>query len=151
MRRVVLLAAVLVASFTFVADGQAARVKHGRGATPRAVKAVRAALSQRGVRYRWGGSAPARGFDCSGLVAWAYSRVGLRLPHSSYALAHLGRRVRRRLLRPGDLVFFHRAGHVGIYVGRGRFVHAPRSGGVVRMARLDGWYAATYGGARRIV
>ena len=151
MQRLSLLAATVLASLALVADGRAAGSKQPDPGAARAAKAVRAALSQRGVRYRWGGSAPKSGFDCSGLVAWAYGRVGLRLPHSSYALARLGRGVSRRSLRPGDLLFFHRAGHVGIYVGHGRFVHAPQRGDVVRTARLDGWYASTYGGARRIL
>ena len=143
-------AVVAVLSSTFAGVAQAGPL-HPERPAPRAAKAVRAALSQRGTPYRWGGSAPGRGFDCSGLVSWAYGRVGVRLPHSSYALARLGRRVGWSALRPGDIVFFHRARHVGIYIGKGRFVHAPRRGDVVRVARLGGWYGRAFGGARRVV
>jgi cell wall-associated NlpC family hydrolase len=112
-----------------------------------------AAIARRmiGVPYRWGGSSPASGFDCSGLVAFAYGRVGLHLPHSSYELFGLGRRVARRALRPGDLVFFGGAGHVGVYLGAGRFVAATHSGDHVRVSRLgEPWYRSAYSGARRL-
>ena len=104
-----------------------------------------------GVPYSWGGTSPRTGFDCSGLVRFVYRRFGIRLPHSSWAdLAH-GRRVSRRSLRPGDLVFFYGAGHVGIYVGKGRFIHAPHTGTVVRIETMAGWYASRFDGARRLL
>jgi cell wall-associated NlpC family hydrolase len=99
-------------------------------------RAARIALRAVGIPYRWSGSSPASGFDCSGLVYWAYGKVGVPLPHSSYALAGMGRRVARQRLRPGDLLFFTGYGHVGLYVGRGRMVHAPHSGRVVEVVRL---------------
>jgi cell wall-associated NlpC family hydrolase len=109
------------------------------------------ALSQLGTPYVWGGAAPG-GFDCSGLVMWAYSQVGVSLPHSSYAQYGYGVPVSRDQLQPGDLVFFDGLGHVGIYVGGGQFVEAPHSGDVVKISSLDqGWYAAAYVGARRIL
>src|SRR5206468_5827494 len=81
-----------------------------------------------GVPYSWGGSSPRTGFDCSGLVRFVYRRFGIGLPHSTWGdLAH-GRRVTRRALRAGDLVFFYGASHVGIYVGRGHFIDAPHTG-----------------------
>jgi cell wall-associated NlpC family hydrolase len=80
-----------------------------------------------------------------------FGRLGIRLPHSSYAQWDLGRHVPRRALRPGDLVLFAGLGHVGIYIGHGRFIHAPESGEVVSVEPLDsGWYAATYDGAVRL-
>ena len=88
-----------------------------------------------GVPYAWGGSSPA-GFDCSGLVAYAFGRVGVALPHSSYALWDALPKVPRDRLRPGDLVFFNGLGHVGIYVGRGRYVHAPQTGETVEVETL---------------
>jgi cell wall-associated NlpC family hydrolase len=98
-------------------------------------RAAQVALRYLGTPYAYGGSSPA-GFDCSGLVAFAYGRVGVTLPHSSYALWDALPRVGRALLLPGDLVFFNGLGHVGIYVGGGRYVHAPHSGEVVEVARL---------------
>ena len=101
--------------------------------------------------YRWGGSSPATGFDCSGLVYWTYSRLGIALPHSSYALYDLGRRVARSRMRTGDLLFFSGLGHVGIYIGRGRMVHAPHSGTVVQVVRLGrSSYGSRIIGIRRI-
>jgi cell wall-associated NlpC family hydrolase len=104
-----------------------------------------------GVRYSWGGTTPRTGFDCSGLVRFVYRHFGIPLPHSSFADLLHGRRVTRRSLRPGDLVFFAGASHVGIYVGSGRFIHAPHTGSVVSITTMHrGWYGAEYDGARRI-
>jgi cell wall-associated NlpC family hydrolase len=102
-----------------------------------------------GVPYRWGGASPS-GFDCSGLVMYAFAQVGVGLPHSSYAQYGMGSAVPRSDLQPGDLVFFDGLGHVGIYVGGGSFIHAPHTGTVVQISSLSGWYASTYVGARRI-
>jgi cell wall-associated NlpC family hydrolase len=100
-----------------------------------AERAARLARTQLGVPYRWGGASPA-GFDCSGLVMWAYGRLGISLPHNAAALYGVGREVPRSALRPGDLLFFRGLGHVGIYVGRGRMVHAPQSGRRVEIQPL---------------
>ena len=109
------------------------------------------AMSQLGTPYAWGGASPG-GFDCSGLVMWAYAQVGVSLPHSSYAQYGAGVPVSRDQLQPGDLVFFDGLGHVGIYIGGDQFVHAPHSGDVVKISSLsEGWYTATYVGARRIL
>ncbi|MGB8635068.1 MAG: C40 family peptidase, partial [Rhodanobacteraceae bacterium] len=89
---------------------------------------------------------PETGFDCSGLVRYVYnSTLGLALPRTSRAMGRIDApRVTRDALDAGDLVFFHgrssRISHVGIYVGKGRFVHAPNSGGKVRLDRLDNPY-----------
>jgi cell wall-associated NlpC family hydrolase len=112
---------------------------------------VGVALSQLGTPYVWAGSAPG-GFDCSGLVMWAYSQVGVSLPHSSYAQYSAGVPVSRDQLQPGDLVFFDGLGHVGIYIGGDQFVHAPHTGDVVKISSLsESWYSATFVGARRIL
>ena len=116
---------------------------------PIGVRAVAYARRFLGVPYRWGGSSPS-GFDCSGLVRYVYRRFGIDLPHSSYADFNLGHRVGRRSLKPGDLVFFSGLGHVGLYVGKGRFIHAPHSGTRVQISRLRDW-GASYDGARRLV
>ena len=109
------------------------------------------AMSQLGTPYVWAGSAPG-GFDCSGLVMWAYAQVGVSLPHSSYAQYGYGVPVSRDQLAPGDLVFFAGLGHVGIYVGGGNFIHAPHTGDVVRIDSLsEGWYSSEYVGAKRIL
>jgi cell wall-associated NlpC family hydrolase len=104
------------------------------------------ALDQLGVPYRYGGAGPG-GFDCSGLVQYAYSRAGKRLPRTTGQLWSHSSTVPQNELRPGDLLFFSIAGkmqHVGLYVGDGRFVHAPSSGGRVALASL---YSEYYRGA----
>jgi peptidoglycan DL-endopeptidase CwlO len=112
---------------------------------------VGVAMAQLGKPYVFGTAGPDT-FDCSGLVVYAYAAVGISLPHSSYALWNYGVYVSRDQLQPGDLVFFNALGHVGIYIGGGQFIEAPHTGDVVKIANLnDGWYAATYVGARRIL
>ena len=112
---------------------------------------VGVAMSQLGTPYVWGGGAPG-GFDCSGLVSWAYAQVGVSLPHSTYAQYGMGVAVSKDQLQPGDIVFFDGLGHEGLYIGGGQFVHAPHTGDVVKISSLgEGWYASTYVGARRIL
>ena len=101
-----------------------------------------------GIPYRYGGSTPRSGFDCSGLVRFVYRRFGIALPHSSWGDLSHGHRVSRGSLRPGDLVFFYGAGHVGIYVGDGRYIDAPHTGARVRISTM-GAYSGYYG-ARRL-
>jgi cell wall-associated NlpC family hydrolase len=110
---------------------------------------VGVAMRYLGVPYVWGGASPS-GFDCSGLVMYAFAQIGISLPHSSYAQYGYGTAVSRGDLQPGDIVFFDGLGHVGIYVGGGSFIHAPHTGDVVKISSLSGWYAATYVGARRL-
>lgn len=112
------------------------------------------ALSLVGTPYRYGGNTPEAGFDCSGLVGYVYrDMLDRALPRTTAELARLGPPVEARAIAAGDLVVFGPAGHVnhvGIYVGEGRFVHAPSSGGTVRLDRLDGpyWRDAFQGGRR---
>jgi cell wall-associated NlpC family hydrolase len=110
---------------------------------------VGVAMRYLGVPYRWGGASPS-GFDCSGLVMYAYAQVGVSLPHSSYAQYGMGTAVPRNALQPGDLVFFDGLGHVGLYIGGNQMIHAPHTGDVVKISALTGWYASTYVGARRV-
>ena len=127
-------------------------------ADPAAANAVTLrALSLVGTPYRYGGNTPDSGFDCSGLVNYVFAdMLDLRLPRSSRELAAVqGPRLEPQRLASGDLVFFGSGGnvtHVGIYVGEGRFVHAPNSGGTVRLDRLDGpYWRDHYSGAKRVL
>jgi murein DD-endopeptidase len=117
--------------------------------------AVRVALDMVGTPYVWGGNTP-KGFDCSGLVQYSYTLVGLELPRVAIKQRSASRAVSRKQLRPGDLLFFHiegkRYSHIGIYIGDGQFVHAPRTGKFVTTANLSNPYWQKYfGGARRPV
>jgi cell wall-associated NlpC family hydrolase len=111
------------------------------------------AESRIGAPYRYGGAGP-DAFDCSGLVAYAYRQAGITLPRTAAQQYAAVTPVRKRELRPGDLVFFRvngrSVGHVGIYAGEERFVDAPQTGGTVRIASLeDSWYRERYVGAGR--
>jgi cell wall-associated NlpC family hydrolase len=124
-----------------------------RAGTARLVVAY--ARSYVGVPYRYGGTSPHRGFDCSGLIHHAYARFGVRIPRTARAQFQFGRPVSRGRLRPGDLVFFwSRRGkwHVGLYMGRGRFLHSPHTGAVIRVDSLHSrYYRRRFQGARRVV
>jgi cell wall-associated NlpC family hydrolase len=115
------------------------------------------AISLVGTPYRYGGNTPDGGFDCSGLVNYVYrDMLDLRLPRTSRDLATFqGPRIAPERLAAADLVFFGARGtvsHVGIYVGEGRFVHAPSTGGTVRLDHLDGTYWRDhYSGAKRVL
>jgi cell wall-associated NlpC family hydrolase len=109
------------------------------------------AMQYLGIPYRWGGSSPSTGFDCSGFIMFVYSQVGVSLPHNAAAQYGYGAPVGRSELQAGDLVFFNGLGHAGIYIGGGQFIHAPHTGDVVKISSLsDSWYASTYVGARRL-
>jgi len=119
-------------------------------------EALLQALLALGLDYRYGGNSPVTGFDCSGLVAHVYREAwGIRLPHNALAQSESGIPVSLSELQPGDLVFYDTLkrpySHVGIYLGDGRFVHAPKSGAQVRVESLSGAYwTQRFNGARRI-
>jgi cell wall-associated NlpC family hydrolase len=170
--RLILLVLVLAYSVAF-GSGQSLGAAKKRGHTAHRLKGQRTRASRRGATtaaavtvgdrvvlfarkllgtpYRWGGDSPSTGFDCSGFVRFVYARFGVNLPHSSYADFGLGKRVARGLLQPGDLVFFDGVGHVGMYIGGGRFIHAPHTGTDVQVTSLsEPWYRSSYDGARRL-
>jgi cell wall-associated NlpC family hydrolase len=117
---------------------------------------ARTALAYRGLPYRFGGTSPRTGFDCSGLVQAVCAKWGIYLPRAARAQFHVGVPVKPNKLQPGDLVFFkntyrHALSHVGIAVGDGFFVHAAGRGKGVRLSRLDqGYYKKHWAGAKRL-
>lgn len=114
-----------------------------RASDETARKAVAVAREMIGKPYRYAGETPA-GFDCSGLVHYSYGRAGIRMPRATPAQRSATTLISVRSLRPGDLVFFDQEGkkasHVGLYLGDGRFVHAPSTGGRVRTDSLSSEY-----------
>jgi peptidoglycan DL-endopeptidase CwlO len=118
----------------------------------RASQVIAIAMQYLGVPYRWGGSSPATGFDCSGFVMYVFAQIGVSLPHHAAAQYGYGVPVSRDQLQPGDLVFFNGLGHMGMYIGGGQFIHAPHTGDVVKISSLyDSWYAGTWVGGRRVL
>ncbi|WP_312718002.1 NlpC/P60 family protein [Mobilicoccus sp.] len=101
------------------------------------VKAVSIASTKKGTPYRWGATGP-RAFDCSGFTSWTYKRMGKKLPRTADAQYRSSIKIGRGQARPGDLVFYGkgRKHHVGIYAGNGRMWHAPRTGDVVKLAKV---------------
>ena len=115
-----------------------------------------AAIGLVGVPYRYGGNTPAGGFDCSGLIVYVFNKSsGIKLPRTIQQMSNVGKGIGQQAPAPGDLVFFNTTGerysHAGIYVGKGRFVHAPSAGGTVRLDRIDTpYWSSRYTEARRV-
>ncbi len=136
-------------------DGDAAAVP--AAAPDLASQLVMQALGLIGTRYKSGGNSPEIGFDCSGFVRHLFGlAVGRPLPRTSVEMSRLGEKIARGLLEPGDLVFYNtrqRAfSHVGIYIGEGRFIHAPSKGRAVEIVDLgDPYWARRFNGARRLL
>jgi cell wall-associated NlpC family hydrolase len=114
------------------------------------------AISQTGVKYKYGGIAPDSGFDCSGFVRYVFQQAAnLTLPHGARAISQVGTKVSKDELQPGDLVFFNTlrsvTSHVGIYVGNNRFIHSPSAGGTISVTDMnDAYWSKRFTGARHI-
>lgn len=150
-RKNLLLGALILAALTVIGVSFCSppHLRYGRVAyspeTRRNI--VQTARAQIGTPYRYGGASPA-GFDCSGLVMYVYRKNGIDLPRTATDQYLEGRRISKRNLQPGDLVFFRISGngisHVGIYAGRGKFIHAPKPGKRVSFASLNNPYWARH-------
>jgi peptidoglycan DL-endopeptidase CwlO len=114
----------------------------------KASQVISIAMQYLGVPYVWGGMSPS-GFDCSGLVAYAYAQIGISLPHHAASMYSVGVPVSYDDLQPADLVFFSGLGHMGMYIGGGQFIHAPHTGDVVKISSMYGY--SSYVGARRVL
>jgi cell wall-associated NlpC family hydrolase len=115
------------------------------------------ALSLTGIHYRYGGSSPDTGFDCSGFVRYVFREAAsIALPHNARAISQVGKIISPDQLQPGDLVFYNTMrsafSHVGIYLGNNRFIHAPSSGGGIHVVDMNtAYWSKRFDGARRIV
>ncbi|MDA0142605.1 C40 family peptidase, partial [Solirubrobacter deserti] len=126
----------------------------GNGPGPKALAAIQEASKHMGTPYKWGGSTPQTGFDCSGLMQWSYAQSGIQIPRVTYTQIESGTEVAdRNQLKPGDLVFFAANGdvhHVGMFLGGDKFLHAPSTGDVVKVSSLsEPYYAGQFAGGRR--
>lgn len=163
----IILTSCLVAQFVLPSIGTAAEVtQNAAGITivffdaqgqSLSQEVLISAISLKGIKYKYGGNSPATGFDCSGFVNYVYNQAAnLKLPRTSRAISKVGSRVTKSELQAGDLVFFNTQrsaySHVGIYVGNSNFIHAPRTGSVVRIESMKKRYWATrFNGAKRLV
>ncbi len=132
------------------------RTAHNKRAAPARHRIVATAKKQIRKRYRWGGSTPRAGFDCSGLTRYAFKSANIHLPRTAAAQYRHTKRVSLSKMQAGDLIFFHtrntrtRVNHVGIYMGNGQFIHAPRKGKRVSVAKLNKYWRRKAVGAGRV-
>jgi cell wall-associated NlpC family hydrolase len=149
-----ILVTILMAAVISGCAGSKPSVTAPAGDTVLGQKIVGTARGFIGTPYRYGGQSPS-GFDCSGLTSYVFGQYGYRLPRRAQDQLKVGAWVPKEDLRPGDLVFFRTSAsgfHVGIFVGRDRFIHAPSSGKKVETQRLDaGYYRRNYYTARRVL
>lgn len=160
MRICHIILACLLASFSAASQADETAPVENPGLLEQAGSAVQdilmSALALSGTPYKFGGASPDTGFDCSGFVRYVFSQAAnLTLPHGARAISQLGKSIPLEQLQPGDLVFFNTLkqafSHVGIYVGDGRFIHAPSSGGGVHIVDMnDAYWAKRFNGARRL-
>ncbi len=119
-------------------------------------RVILSAKKQLRKRYRWGGTSPKTGFDCSGLIQYAFKSIKIHIPRTAREQYRKTKRIALSKLRAGDLIFFHtrrtrtRVNHVGLYLGDGKFIHAPRRGKRVSVAKFNKYWRRKAVGAGRV-
>jgi cell wall-associated NlpC family hydrolase len=120
-------------------------------------KATLIARKQLKIRYQWGGTSPKKGFDCSGLIQYSFKKANISLPRTAASQYKKTKRIPLSQLQSGDLIFFHtrrrkhvKVNHVGIYLGNNQFIHAPRRGKTVTIAKFSPYWKGKVVGAGRI-
>ncbi len=149
------LALLLMGTLLLSACGTS-RYKGSKGSSTKGYAVAQTAKSQIGKKYRYGGESPKKGFDCSGLIWWAYNKHGLEVPRVTSDQAKAGSSISKSRAKPGDIVVFRMskrstALHTGIYVGDNSFVHSPSSGSRVRVESLNSYWEPKLRTVRRIV
>lgn len=150
------LLAILAFSLVLSGCGSSPKYKNSRNsASKQAV--IQTAKKMIGVKYRYGGTSPSRGFDCSGLVQYSHKAAGINIPRTTGQQYKAAKRISRKYLKAGDLVFFKTAvsravSHVGIYLGNNKFVHAPSTGKRVKISSMtEKYWRKRFTGAGRVL
>ncbi|MEI7843019.1 MAG: C40 family peptidase [Gallionellaceae bacterium] len=150
---------ILIITFVLFLSGCSSTLKRGGSASSPSDEKTNDlllyAMSLADTPYRYGGSNTEDGFDCSGFVGHVYKQtLNISLPRTSAEISREGKAISNNEVQPGDLVFFntrHRAySHVGIYVGEGKFIHAPKTGSRIKVDNMKDYWLSRYSGARRI-
>ena len=150
------LLAIIVFSLVLSGCGSSPKYKYGKTSANQQT-VIQTAKKMLGVKYRYGGTSPSRGFDCSGLVQYSHRAAGISLPRTTGQQFASARRISRKYLRAGDLVFFKTSpsravSHVGIYLGNYKFIHAPSSGKRVKISSMKAKYwRKRYSGGGRVL
>lgn len=151
-------AILVIVAFSLVLSGCGSSPKYSRSKASASKQAViTTAKKMLGVKYRYGGTNPSRGFDCSGLVQYSHRAAGIHLPRTTGQQFKAVKRISKRYLTAGDLVFFKTAvsravSHVGIYLGNSKFIHAPSSGKRVKISSMkEKYWRKRFTGAGRIL
>ena len=148
--------AIMTLSLMLSACGSSPKYKSGTTAA-NTQTVIKTAKKMLGVKYRYGGTSPSRGFDCSGLVQYSHRAAGIHLPRTTGLQYKAAKRISRRYLKAGDLVFFKTSvsrsvSHVGIYLGNNKFIHAPSSGKRVKISSMkEKYWRSRYTGAGRVL
>ena len=148
--------AIMAFSLILSGCGNNPRYKGGRTSAAKQ-SVVKTAKRMLGVKYRYGGTSPSRGFDCSGLVQYSHKAAGVNIPRTTGQQYKATKRISRRYLKAGDLVFFKTAisraiSHVGIYLGNNKFIHAPSSGKRVKISSMkEKYWRKRFTGAGRVL
>lgn len=148
--------AIMALSLILSACGSNPKYKSSRSAA-NTQTVIKTAKKMLGVKYRYGGTSPGRGFDCSGLVQYSHKAAGIHLPRTTGLQYKAAKRISRRYIKAGDLVFFKTSvsrsvSHVGIYLGNNKFIHAPSSGKRVKISSMTAKYwRKRFTGAGRVL
>lgn len=148
--------AIMALSLILSACGSNPKYKNSRSAA-NSQTVIKTAKKMLGVKYRYGGTSPGRGFDCSGLVQYSHKAAGIHIPRTTGLQYKAAKRISRRYIKAGDLVFFKTSvsrsiSHVGIYLGNNKFIHAPSSGKRVKISSMkERYWKKRFSGAGRVL